>query len=853
MVELRVLGAVDLRDGEGLSLQSVLTQPKRIALLTYFAASRPAGTHRRDTLLALFWPESSEESARNSLNQAVHALRRSLGQEALVSYGHEQIGLDPQYLWCDAARFQEFLDVGELEAALELYRGDLLEGFHISATPLFEEWLARERTRLRQRAATAALALSERAAEQGRISSAVEWARRAHALAPHDENSLRKLIVLLHRSSGRAGALKAYDDFAARLWAELEITPTEETQALVTRIREGLSPKESKQAETALAAAPSEMPVSDGPTREKSRPDELMHLAGDAAPAGEESPPTLRPSSGRAAVYIAVGLLLLVVLIGVSQGFRSQDPQLPGQDRIAASTVEKSIAVLPFDNLSESRDNQYFSDGITDDILTHLSKINDLRVISRNSVRKYKDTDEDVEVIAKELGATHVLSGSVRRTGNRVRITAQLVDARTDQHLWAETYDRELQDVFAVQSDIAQQIASVLAVQLTGGERERITAAPTRDIAAYDEYLRGRQLLLRHTESDNEAAIRLFQRALARDPSFALAYADLGYAYVQKAGRFGADVTWGDSAIAMSEKAIALSPDLADGYGALAQAHSQLGRYSRALDAATRALALYPNLDPTMNAVGNAYRSLGRLDEAVHWFLRAQRINPHQPVIPSNLAAMFLVLDDLPNATRYAARTAQLAPGPHIASIYLAIRRGQYAEAVRFSREHVSRFPDQPESYLIAGDAHLFASDPEGALRYLERGWAMSPSTRKMNETAHHIAAVLGYALIETGNEARARRVFATFKREAQDRLAREDESFELRYNLAAVAAMEGRKADAYAWLQQAIKAGWRAEVFGRNDFLFQGLHQEPRFQQMMAHVKADVDQMRANLDRDGG
>ncbi len=225
---------------------------------------------------------------------------------------------------------------------------------------------------------------------------------------------------------------------------------------------------------------------------------------------------------------VAAGLLVLVaVLLWRTRGGKSGAPSASAPDR-------KSVAVLPFQNLSPDPENAFFADGMTEDILTQLSKIRDLKVISRSSVMRYKGTQKPIQTIAAELGVGAVLEGSVRRAGSRVRIVGQLIDARTDEHLWAETYDRELKDVFAIQSEVAQQIAAALRATLSPAEKKRIEQNPTRNLAAYDQYLKGRELYYRYRKADNESALGLFQKALELDPGFALAYAGLGDAYAQR-------------------------------------------------------------------------------------------------------------------------------------------------------------------------------------------------------------------------------------------------------------------------------------------------------------------------------
>ncbi|HLQ59323.1 MAG TPA: AAA family ATPase [Gemmatimonadales bacterium] len=237
MVEFRLLGTVNLESAKGREARRLIGQPRRLALLAYLAAATPRGIQRRDRLLTLFWPELDQGRARAALRQALHVLREELGARVLVSRGDEEVGLDFDVVRCDVAEFDCAVAAGRMTEALDLYRGELLEGFFISGAPEFERWQDDERRRLRETASRAAQALVEEAEDGGDLATAVNWARRALRLAPHDEAQLRRLLTLLDQQGDRAGALRAYDDFARRLAAEFEAQPAAETQALLGAIR----------------------------------------------------------------------------------------------------------------------------------------------------------------------------------------------------------------------------------------------------------------------------------------------------------------------------------------------------------------------------------------------------------------------------------------------------------------------------------------------------------------------------------------------------------------------------------------------------------------------------------------
>ena len=239
VIEFQTLGTLELRGADGQELHSLLAQPKRIALLAYLCIAQPRGFHHRDTLVGLFWPSADQEHARTSLRKALHILRRSLGDDAILSRGDEEVGVDFQRVSCDTAAFEENLKANRLEKALELYRGDLLTGFFIDEAPEFERWLQSERTRLRACAARSALDLAERLASNGDVAAAVVNARRSLELADTDERALRRLMELQCNAGDRTGAVQSYDVFARHLASEYETEPSPDTRLLAEAIRAG--------------------------------------------------------------------------------------------------------------------------------------------------------------------------------------------------------------------------------------------------------------------------------------------------------------------------------------------------------------------------------------------------------------------------------------------------------------------------------------------------------------------------------------------------------------------------------------------------------------------------------------
>ena len=268
MVRLQILGALDLRSGDGAGpdteLRAVLAQPRRLALLAYLAIAGPRGFHRRDSVLSRFWPEDDSARARASLNRAIYFLRRELGDGVLLSRGDEEIGLNGERVWCDAAEFNAAFAAGDWETAMRLYRGELLPGFHIGGAAGFEEWLERERARLRESASRAAWKLAEREEEAGRIASATSWARRGVELDPFREVAFRRFLSLLDRTGDRAGAAHAYARFADEMSAELDVVPSPETQQLIDAIRARAASVHENESSGSDTTAPEAAPSSSG-------------------------------------------------------------------------------------------------------------------------------------------------------------------------------------------------------------------------------------------------------------------------------------------------------------------------------------------------------------------------------------------------------------------------------------------------------------------------------------------------------------------------------------------------------------------------------------------------------------
>ena len=362
---------------------------------------------------------------------------------------------------------------------------------------------------------------------------------------------------------------------------------------------------------------------------------------------------------------------------------------------------EKSIAVLPFENLSDDRENTFFADGVHDDILSSLAKIADLKVISRTSVQQYRTGTRNLREIGEALGVAHVLEGTVRRAGNRVRVNAQLINARTDAHIWAETFDRELTDLFAIQTELAERIVKALQANLSPREMAGLQKPPTRDLEAYDLYVQARDLFrwsgIGDPHENGEKALPLLDQALARDPQFALAH----YLTSRIHGElfwFGYDKSWERlaKAKAAAETALRLQPDLGEGHLALAFYHYYSSRdYEAAIRELTLAQRALPNESDVASALGVIERRRGRWEESILHLERARQLDPRNISSLWNLSETLTFLRRYREADQVLAEAAKISREAHmipIARAELALReRGDTAPL----REALRRVPEE--------------------------------------------------------------------------------------------------------------------------------------------------------------
>ncbi len=506
--------------------------------------------------------------------------------------------------------------------------------------------------------------------------------------------------------------------------------------------------------------------------------------------------------SRRRRVYLYGGVAGLVILAVVALYFF-----LPSKPTVVE---KKSIAVLPFKNFSESKEDEYFSDGMTESIITDLAKVPGLLVIARNSVFQYKGKNADVLQVGKELNVRYVLEGSMQRAGNTLRVNAQLIDASNGFHLWANRFDRDMRDVFAVQDDISKNIVSALKLTLTPVEEQQLMARATKNLEAYDYYLRGKFHFNERNKSDNDSAIALFERAIATDPTFSSAYAALARAYTLNYFQFEPQQKhWEEKAFIAIEKALSLDPNLSQAYlarGELYWTPSNHFPHEKAIKEYRRALALNPNLDEAFHQLAVVYVHIGLFDKVVQEANKALEINPTNigaqfrigtaHLYQGNYEQALAILEKLPK------RWNPSIVGIQTATALLYLRKK--GEALSLLEQLSRDLPDDP--WLLSTQALILASVGEE-----------HEAAEKMRTAAEKEKTYFGH-----------------FHHAA--------------YNIASTYALMKKNQLAIEWLQKAAEDGYPCYPKFEMDPNLNNLRSDPQFISFMEKLKKQWEYYKANL-----
>jgi TolB-like protein/DNA-binding SARP family transcriptional activator/Flp pilus assembly protein TadD len=601
-LNLELLGGFEARtaDGESLSFPTKKTK----ALLAYLCA-HPGKSHSRSEIAGLLWGNSAEEQARASLRQTLADLRKALaptGCEHLVVKG-DLVSINPTTVEVDVAVVEDLAARGNpdgLESVSSLYQGEFLNGFDLREEE-FNDWLRAERARLHGSVTDALRMLLAHCEANDQVARGIRIANRLIEIDPLREHAHRSLIRLHLRQGERALAIKQFETCRQLLQRELGVEPDNETRRVWQEAR---------------AAKPNN---GEGEHRTFS--------------VGRGDPTRWRWGVIAATVLVLfAGAAVWWVLPQDSASDRGE-LHLPGRP---------SIAVLPFEDISDDPERSLFAKGLTNDIITDLSKFSTLFVIASDSSSRYRGGAVNVKEVARDLGVRFVLVGNVQSLDARLSIDANLIDATTGRHIWAEHYERPAENLFAIQKEITQTIAAVVGSgrgKLQVAEIERIRRIPTKDLQAYGFYVRGVEFSRRETREGNALAREMFEKAIQADPNYARAMAENSLTYLWDVFQGWADSReeWLQRAEDLARRAIAIDHFEPWSFVALGVFYQANARNEEAISSFETAHALNPNDYGVKRALGYAVTYAGSAERGIELLEKAQRLNPYHTDDPTLL------------------------------------------------------------------------------------------------------------------------------------------------------------------------------------------------------------------------
>lgn len=798
MITLRLLGSPSIGQ-EGEPIRGPATQRRRLALLGLLAAYRDAGISR-DKLLGHLWPETDTQRGRHLLSNAVYALRRALGREAILSNGSDGLRLNPDCVRVDLWDFLDALEQGELERASRLYAGPFLDGLFLSDAAEFERWTQGERDRLARLYAEALELLAQGRESEGDLRGAVARWRKLAAHDPFSSRIALRLMQALAAAGDTGAALQHARAHAALLRNELGVEPDEEIPEFLDQLRAGRqSPRPTERALPPSPSQPRHSEKDDIPPLEASPvPASTEATHGSAVPLSAVLSPKRPQWRDFRHVALFGAALLPLFAAGLLHGNRQEERTIAD-----VSPPIRSLAVLPLENCTPDPDQpgrpdaaqEYFADGLTDALITEVARIPGLRVISRTSAMRYKGEcgsrerrERSLSEVARELDVDAVVEGTLVRDRERIRINAQLIRTSTDDHLWAEglEYERDLRDVLSLQREMVDAIAGAVRAQALASSSPQPKASRSVDPVAYAHYLKGRYLWNEHVLASHEEALGHFEQAVAIDPEFAPALSGLADIYVHLDEWGGAPEGGANQkGMVAARHALALDEGLAEAHASLAHLLMHEERWDEAEREYQRAIELDASNANARILYAFYLSAWERHEEAVLNAVRALQADP-------------------------------LASRAHSFAAYAFFFARRYDEAIAQWQRLLELHPTQYGAYFTTAAAHLLQGRRTEGLNWARRGVEIANDAPWARVRLAHCLALAGES-----------RAGAEILDEAlRDAAADELDPLPVAQAFAAI----GNAEEAFRWLERALEGNHGWLMFLRVEPAYDPLRSDPRF-----------------------
>ena len=540
---------------------------------------------------------------------------------------------------------------------------------------------------------------------------------------------------------------------------------------------------------------------------------------------------------------LAIGTAIAIIVL-VAGGLITR---LEWSDRSAVTqTVDKSttvrrVAVLPFDNFSGRQEDEYLAEGVTEDIISALAQVDGLSVIARTTSMRYKDSGLRVVDIARELNVGTVMEGSVQRFGDNLKVTVQMIDAASEEHHWAKSYEINLARLPEMQLGVAESVATSLQATISKAGIESLQRSSTDVAAAYDAYLKGRAFYRRWTRQDNETALAFYQKAIELDPEFALAIAGSANGYALRASNYGMGEEWAEMATQKAELALSIDPVLPEAYKALGIVSFNEGHYQESLGHYLKAVEMNPGYDEALFNIAEIYSLQGHWDEAVRY-----QVRDSERVFGAERLAIYLRdMQFYDEAEQWQENVSAAIPISLATELSLSVRY-LMAGDIEQARVHAERmrvsYPDNAFSWQMAAEIEQMAGNWNIAREYVEKAVALSDSLNS------YPRLMLAHLLQRVGDQQSATTLIDEFEHATLVILETGHEAWFFRWSMAFVEALRGNTEEALDWYEQAVEAGRRRYEWDEQEPGFVSLRDQPRFQAALEKQRRQRKAMHARV-----